>query len=459
LVVLSAAGALRAADAAAEREAARYVTTLRRETKDPAELAERILVAAGAVEENLPFQIALYEKAYEQGMRVPGDCRAAIRAAGKLLEVAPKENARWRGHLVKAYERQFTTDKSRRADAGRKLLGLYLEMCDEHLAAGESDKASAVLKQTDRIVRITGSPRKSEIAERREVIAATKKVQSQVRLYRARLKMTPGDQRCRLDLLRLYVVELDDPAAGMEVLTADVDETWRTYVPLAAQAPGTLKEAACLELGHWYWQHAEEPSVLGRGRMQKRAGVYYRRFLSLHVSKDADYLTAKMRVEEIEKATKRAKRVAFGMVKHEVTTVKKMGAYTCKVWRILPDHATGTSYRVSIKHAVAGANGAFRIIAFTDRNGDGTPDALIGTSLLQRASVPGQWSSWTFETKHKAVFVGNTSTPSLKSYYAMEDGTVEYVGLSSTMYYSDRGKIPTQMAAPRYTNIRVEVLK
>lgn len=460
VVTLLVGGALPAADRAAEKEAARYVATLRGETKDPGKLAEKIFEAAGAVEGNPAFQVALYEKAYEEDMRASAGCPTAIRAARKLLEVAPEQKMRWRGDLVKAYEKQLAVAGPGRTDAGRNLLALYLDLCEEYIAAGELDQALGVLKQRDRVGRIVGPYRMSEIAAKRTFITNLKKIQAQLRMHQSRLKSAPDDRRCRLDLLRLYVVELDDPAGGLELLTADVDETWRTYVPLAAQAPADLKEAACLELGHWYWQHAEGASVVGASRMQKRAGTYYRRFLRLHAPKDADYLTAKMRLDRIDEAARKATRITFGAVKGEVTTVVQLGPNACKVWQILPGYATGTRYRVSIKHAAAGLNGAFHIVAFADESGDGTPDLLIGMSPLQKTTKGGQWSSWTFETKHKAVFVGNAWKSPLKDYYADETFAAGYVGLSSTMYLSrERGKIPKELVGSRYTNILVEVIE
>jgi len=115
---------------------------------------------------------------------------------------------------------------------------------------------------------------------------------------------------------------------------------------------------------------------------------------------------------------------------------------------------------VSIKHASAGRGGAFYIIALADRNGDATPDTLIGRSELCAAKEVGQWSSWTFETRHKAIFVGNCWKKTPVVYYQLGTYRPGYVGLSSRLYYSrGMGQMPKQSTAPRYTNIKVQVLR
>ncbi len=151
---------------------------------------------------------------------------------------------------------------------------------------------------------------------------------------------------------------------------------------------------------------------------------------------------------------------AFGTIGAEVTSTVRLGGHTCQVWRIRSSHAIGTRYRVSLKHAAAGDAGAFYLTAWADRRGDGTPDTRIGTSRLCRAGSKDEWSSWDFETKHKRVFVGNCWEVPPTHYYQTAGYLAGYVGLSSTVYFArSRAEPPTSRTGPRYTNIRVEVMR
>ena len=55
-------------------------------------------------------------------------------------------------------------------------------------------------------------------------------------------------------MILFNVIELDKPDEAVKLLTADLDESIRTYVSLAAKSPTDLTESVCLELGDWYYK-------------------------------------------------------------------------------------------------------------------------------------------------------------------------------------------------------------
>lgn len=441
-------------------EAGRYVKMLRRDTKDPAELPAKILAAAKSLDGNAKLQVALYEKAYEEGVRTPGGYAAAIQAMEALLEAVPTKAGTWRERLLKVYQLQFARARGPdKREAAERMVDLLIQSGDEHLAAGRAVEAGELYNRAAYLVPAAGSNRKAEIARKLKIARVAKGIQQQVRLYRDRLERDAKDHRARQELVRLHVVELDRPAEAQKLLNADVDETWRTHVPLAVQAPSDLPEAPCLELGNWYWGHAQHATLVGKPRMLARTASYYERFLKLHKKKDAAYLTAKRRLDQLAKARALRQKRTFGLLKTEITAVHRVG-HACQVWRILPEYALGTRYRVSIKHAAPGAAGAFYIVAFADTDGNGRPDTRIGTSPLCKAVTAGQWSSWEFGTKHKTVFVGNGWKTAPRIYYHGARHPSGYVGLSKEMYVARApGKMPTEIVTHRYTNIRVEVIE
>jgi hypothetical protein len=150
----------------------------------------------------------------------------------------------------------------------------------------------------------------------------------------------------------------------------------------------------------------------------------------------------------------------FGITNQEVTRISNTG-HNVQVWEVLPEFTQKGKYEVSVKHAATGATGSFYIIAWADTNNDGKPDTEIGRSELKTASQEGQWSSWTFNSTYNCIFVGNTWSSNDEKVYYQNGGTVEgYKGLSNKVFYarSFDGK-PTQSTSPRYTNIRVKIIK
>jgi len=151
---------------------------------------------------------------------------------------------------------------------------------------------------------------------------------------------------------------------------------------------------------------------------------------------------------------------AFGTIGVEVTRSARLGGHVCQLWRIRSSHAVGDRYRVSVKHASAGDDGAFFITAWADTRGDGTPDTRIGISRLYRAASKDAWSSWEFETREKRVFVGNCWDIPPTHYYQTAPYLAGYGGLSSTMHFTRTPDAPpTSRTGPRFTNIRVQVVR
>ncbi|MBT7067483.1 MAG: hypothetical protein HN919_14370, partial [Verrucomicrobia bacterium] len=85
----------------------------------------------------------------------------------------------------------------------------------------------------------------------------------------------------------------------------------------------------------------------------------------------------------------------IGAVGDTVAEIQDVG-HALQVWRVLPPHVKSERYRLSVQHAVPGAVGAFRLVAWTDKNGDGVPDRRISRSKELRAEEAGDWSSWDF---------------------------------------------------------------
>mgnify|MGYP006298365187 CR=1 FL=1 len=345
--------------------------------------------------------------------------------------------------------------------------------------AGAYPQAVSLLGRAERLAKAAAEDRVAEVQARharaRHLLLAHRDVQN----MKALLERDPENAAAREKLVRLYLVDLDDPARAAEHLKGVADESLATYVPAVAKGVDAAPELACLRLGDWYRTLGEAAPVPARRAMFARSKAYYARFLSLHEAEDLDRTSAELALRKIDAAIAAIDRPAppdksgrhgqekapetvgppFGAVGDAVTHTAQLG-HACQVWPILPTHAVGTRYRVSIRHAAAGAAGAFHITAVADASGDGVPDTAIGVSPLCVAKEAGEWSSWEFRTRHKRLFVGNGWRGRPMLYYRSGGRLGGYVGLGSEMYYARTfGSVPTSRTAPRYTNIRVQVLR
>jgi len=154
---------------------------------------------------------------------------------------------------------------------------------------------------------------------------------------------------------------------------------------------------------------------------------------------------------------------SIGVTKDEVSNSGRphAGVY---VWKILESFSPSSSYRISIKHAAPGEDGAFHITLWADTDGDGVPDNEFASSPLLASEKSGDWSTWEFEVDSKgrfdALFVG-WSLPVPRTMFYQSGGDIQgYRGLSTDLYYARQrpGDNPRPIGR-RYGNVRVDVFK
>ncbi|MHC4789110.1 MAG: hypothetical protein ACYS8K_07905, partial [Planctomycetota bacterium] len=291
-------------------EVARYVNVLRKDARDDAQLAGRLLEAARAQTDKPKLSAALYEEAYARGIRRPTGYPAAISAVEALIEKVPAEKARWQGMLVNVHRLRYARSPKAEQDKARtELANLLISFGKGHLRQRAYDEAVKFLQQASGLLRGRRSPLLAEVRQQLRHATAAKAAHAQLRALTARLAKDPASKAARAALIRLYVMELDRPKEAEKLLAADSDAACRTYVPLAAKDASTLPEGACLELAKWYENLSARAgaSAFGKGQALKKAIEHYERYLWLHANRDMPCLTASSAL-----AGARKKRAALG---------------------------------------------------------------------------------------------------------------------------------------------------
>ena len=148
---------------------------------------------------------------------------------------------------------------------------------------------------------------------------------------------------------------------------------------------------------------------------------------------------------------------AAGTASDHVTRVADTAGQSL-IWHVMTPLEAGRAYSLSVQHAVAGAQGAFHLIVWTDTTRDARPDTRVDRSQLFRASTAGQWSEWTFTAPASPVFVGFCWPQKNERVFYQEGGSAPrgHAGFGDTVFYSRSFEgVPDRHAKPRYTNLRL----
>lgn len=270
---------------------------------DDLELATRLLAAAKKATDQPAFLMILCEKACDLAGRHPDGVSTAVEAMGFLAAQVPDKAAACGERVVGIRQKQF--DRSRgpdRSAAGEALIDALLALIDVRVVAGAEADAALLYRKALAVARAVESVRQDEIEARQMKLVETMKTAREIAGAKAMLKADPRNQAAREALVRLYLVNLDDPAEAAKYLEGAKNEAFRKYVPAAAKPVEDAPELACLELGRWYRTLAETAPTGAKATMLVRAEAYYERFLELHTVKDLDRTAATLALDQIRAA-------------------------------------------------------------------------------------------------------------------------------------------------------------
>jgi hypothetical protein len=270
------------------------------------ERAKRLLDAAQLVKRNKTLYVALLTHAVDYGMKdVTKSAARAItaRALEGIQSQAELTAEMWAAKAkIHRYDYRSARDYSAKVSAGEKLLealqalGAAAEKGRDYRTAGGAYREAAEMAGRMKL------STKSELTYRGKRAAALARTDLDRKRLIAAIKKDPNDIQSRTKLLKMLIRAFDAPAEAAGYLVPDVDETWRTYVKLAAQDPSKLKKAACGELAKWYYESLtgkRDPAHIRATGLQ-RAKVYYARYMELHGKEDAHTLRIGLTLKKID---------------------------------------------------------------------------------------------------------------------------------------------------------------
>ncbi len=267
-------------------------------SEDNIELAERMLHTVATMDLDHELIIAMCEAAYKLGFDADGGETIAFKALHALREKVPGKEYESARKRVALFERAYNTDRC--STEGRNLVDALLHAAETATASSRHEAAADLWSQAQEAGAEIGYARQEEIDQRLPAFKARVKSVRRARELAARLENDPENNEVRRELLKTYLVELDDPAGAEQLIRPADEEELKTNVPVAVQPAESLSRDAALRLAEWYVKLADEAGRGGRELMIARAMEYYSRFYSLHPDRsDALAMRAAMGVHKI----------------------------------------------------------------------------------------------------------------------------------------------------------------
>jgi len=303
------AGSLPAlADEAADTFNKLYGEDLKRvaATPPPADdiaLAKQMLEDAKKAGDQPAFLSLLCEKACELGARDASGYPTAIAAMDLLAGKVPEKKVECLQMNAGLYQKRYAAARGEaKAKAGEDAITALSALAEAQAAAGDAEAAGLTLRQAITVATVIKSDNKAALQARLENLAPRRRAQKQIAAIQAKLDAKPKDEASRKELVRLWLVEMDNPAEAAKFLDESLDEVTRKYVPAAAKPIEDAPEVACMELGDWYKGLADQAAPASKGAMLRRAQRYYERFLKLHPAADLGRTVATLTLNRIEDA-------------------------------------------------------------------------------------------------------------------------------------------------------------
>jgi hypothetical protein len=286
-----------------------------RATPDPAddlELAAQLVKASRARSVDRQVRALMCEQAYELTAKNPAGWPTAAAALEALSHLDRSRRAECREKLLVIRQQQYALS---RGDERRKLAGelidCLLAVAEDREEAGKLDDALGLCRQASHAAENLRSWKGALVDQVTKRLKWRVSTAAQVRLFKRRLKENEFDAETRLKLVNLLLVEQDDPAEAAKFVNADLDLSYRTYVPLAVRGRHwRMDEAEILALADWYRQLGADASRWGKIAVLDRARDYYRYFLRRHEEKDLQRTKAATDLAKVEAELDRLRRAS-----------------------------------------------------------------------------------------------------------------------------------------------------
>ncbi len=254
--------------------------------KDDVALA-RSIYRASATARNQPYLMSVLSDAvYTLGVRHPDGYVVAIGAMKNLRRAVAARVDEANDKMLVLYKRRYTIAKGNdRQTIGKEYLRELVSVGDSAVVRDDEDRALDYYRQAQTLA-VRVAPRDREkIKGKIDLVTHRKRSRERIEETMIAIRKDKADKEALDELLKLYVVELNDPVSMRRYSFLYPKEEVK-LIRLASKHPMDLTAYECGLVGDWYKFKLSSASPIGRKSIMSRALVYYNRFLLLHTESD-----------------------------------------------------------------------------------------------------------------------------------------------------------------------------
>ena len=302
-MLLLVAGALAAA---VDDETEAFIHEIIKDARSDHQRSTLLMEAVSLADGNNKLKAALLEKAVQYGiksLRTTEDCSKFHGILANLVKTDTDRKPHWLYQQATVYRRWWMLEKSSttKRKLAEKAVALLTEAGSASAAKGDWKEASGFFNEARLAAVAYKLPDPNGLLGYIRSASYIHKAQEKIADHIETLKKTPADLDARSSLVVTLVTVMDDPAGAMKYINEDVDQRFRTFVPMAAKDLSELPVDACRNLGDWYFKELSKSAVaVVKSRMLVRAKACYQRGLELHTGADVTFAVLKLSLSQIK---------------------------------------------------------------------------------------------------------------------------------------------------------------
>jgi len=257
---------------------------------DDVELAEELLSVVRSGDESPAMTIVILKHVAQLGAVTRQGFDIAAEALDELTRQQPDKKDQWFEKLLALRKKQyFKSTPDHREQAGRDYLELMLEAAQNHVDAKQWDSAVALYREALTVAIRIAPDRRAEITAMRNDAMGRQRLIAKVEQLKKVILSSENDAVAKSavkQLLDIFIVQLDDPAAAAEYAFMAEGDQAKANVKAAGMELADIDESQAEQLGLWYHDLSKSAPKQAKSAMLERAKMYFEKYLEMHGDQD-----------------------------------------------------------------------------------------------------------------------------------------------------------------------------
>lgn len=251
-----------------------------RDPRDDAKLAGEMIASTKIASDHPDVLLLICDKVIELGSRHADGYSHVFKAADIASLAIPEKRAEILTEVLPVRHREFDqSDIDQKPQVGATLIDDYLLFVDDRIAQADFTTANRYLLLAISVANVIKSDKRSDIQAKLLEVRNIQRLYNQVEMNERLLASNPDNKVVQEKLMRLHLIDFDQPAKAIPYVKAVGSESEKRLVPLAAQPLSKLSAPDMLALGEYYRSLASDAST-SKAAMLTRAYHYFSGYIN-----------------------------------------------------------------------------------------------------------------------------------------------------------------------------------